>query len=149
MSPPDFGFVTPAVDVLCDEIAQHASDKHIRRKVLAAMNARKVNRSCRSVRDQLRQDSGIFVGYYTGNRPGGGCVLRGKRCSALEEVSAAGPLIWTFPPERILHEFDRDQAIQGRFAGEPAGFAPVLVVGRKAYQVHASGRSGETGDARV
>src|SRR2546430_2560279 len=61
--------VMPAVNVLCNEIADHAADQYVRWKMLARFHARDAHQRGQAVRHDLGERAGIFVSDYACHRP--------------------------------------------------------------------------------
>ena len=133
----------PAVNVLCDEVADQAPDEHVRGKMLLAAYARKVDRRRQTIGEHLGEESGVFMRNDASDRPSGSGVFRREGCATLEKVPAAIPLKRPLTSQRILESFNHHQTVQGRFTGKKSGLAPVIVVGGVAQEPHPSRTSDE------
>src|SRR6267378_3350514 len=127
-----------AVDVLCDEIADHAADEHVRGKMLAGAHPREVDRCRQTIDEQLGERSGVFMRNDPRDRPCGSGMFRRERCATLKKVPAAIPLKRPLTSQRILKSFYHDKTVQGRFTGKKSRLAPVIVVVGVAQQPHPS-----------
>jgi len=78
-----------AVDVLCDEIADHAADEHVRGKMLAARTREKSTVGRQTIDEQLGERSGVFMRNDPRDRPCGSGMFRRERCATLKKVPAA------------------------------------------------------------
>src|SRR5262249_41616476 len=67
----------------------------------------------------------------------------------MKERPAAIALVWTFPLQRILQSFNRDQTDQSGFTCEETGLAPALIVGRKAEEVKSCAAANESCDSVI
>src|SRR5258708_4447890 len=138
-----------AVDVLSDEISDHAANELVRRKMLPGMHPRKVHRHRQSIYEQLGEDSRVFMRNDPRDRPSGSGVFRRERCAALEKVPAAIPLKRPLTSQRILYSFHHDKTVQSRFTGKQSSLAPVIVVRGVAQQPHSTRPADERSYAGV
>src|SRR5260370_1390585 len=139
----------PAVNVLCDEIADQAADEYVRGKMLPGAHARKVDRGRQTIDEQLGEGPGVFMRNHPRDRPSGSGVFRREGCATLEKVPAAIALKRSPTSQRILQSFNNHQAVQGRFTGKKSSLAPVRVVVGVAQQPHPSRGSNERSYACV
>src|SRR5260370_8913038 len=65
----NFWIVMAAINVLRDEITDHASYEPVRRKVLLSLYARDANQGGQAVHHNLAERAGIFERDYSCNRP--------------------------------------------------------------------------------
>src|SRR5258708_10178670 len=128
--------VMAAVDVLCDDIADHAAGEHVRGKMLPGAHARKVDRGRQTIDEQLGEESGVFMRNDSRHRPSGSGVFRREGCTAAEKVPAPIPLKRPLTSQRILQSFNHHQTVQGCFTGKKSSLSPVIVVRGVAQQPH-------------
>ena len=128
-----------AINVLCDEVADHGTNDHVRRKMLLGAHARNVDQRSQTVSHDFSKRARIFVCDDSGNGPCCGGVLRRKRSAAtLEERPASVALIRSLAPQRVLEGLDRHQAVQRGFSREKAGLTPMLIVANVTQRPHSS-----------
>ena len=84
------------------------------------------------------------MGHDSGDRPDCGGVFRGKRGTALPELSIAIVLVRALASGHKFEGLHRNQAVDGRFPTQKARFALVLVMGHEPQKVRA-GRSSDHG----
>ena len=88
----------------------------------------------RSVSQQLRSNSRIFVGNHRSNGPGSRGMLGGKAIASLPEAGILRVRRPGTARDRLDHQ-RRNQGAHSRFAGLPCGFAQVVIVSQLAHQV--------------
>src|SRR5260370_14664556 len=145
----NFWIVMAAINVLRDEITDHASYEHVRRKVLMSLDARDGNQGGQAVHHDLGERAGILVRDDSCNGPCRRRMPGWERSAALKKISAAVTLERTFPAQRVFQALDRDQTVQRGFAGKQTGFAPVLVVRCVTQEPHSPGAAYECRNAGV
>src|SRR5258708_7930230 len=145
----NFRIVMAAINVLRDEITDHASYEHVRRKVLMSLDARDGNQGGQAVHHDLGERAGILVRDDSCNGPCRRRMPGWERSAALKKISAAVTLERTFPAQRVFQALDRDQTVQRGFAGKQTGFAPVLVVRCATQEPHSPSATYECRDAGV
>src|ERR1700733_14293521 len=118
-----------AIDVLGDELADQTAKKNIRRKMLLAPYSRNADEGGQTVANNFWEEAGIFVSKNSGYGPRGSGMLGRKRSTPLEEGAGTIALIGTLATQRIFHELNGDETVDGRFAGKQSGLAPVFVLG--------------------
>src|SRR5215472_11218337 len=125
------------VNILRNEISDHAADQNVRRKMLVRLHTRNIDQRGQSVGEELRQRSGILMRDHTGHRPGCGSMFRGKgSAAALKKGATAIALIWPLAPQGIFHSFNHHEAVDRGFACQKTGLAPMLVVSGMTKQPH-------------
>src|SRR5258708_1885780 len=145
----NFRIVMATINVLRDEITDHASDEHVRRKVLVSLYARDANQGGQAVHHDLGERAGILVRDDSCNGPCRRRMSGWERSAALKKISAAVTLERTFPAQRVFQALDRDQTVQRGFAGKQTGFAPVLVVRCVTQEPHSPGAAYESRDTSI
>src|SRR5271167_3800178 len=101
------------VDILSNEIAYHASDEDIGRKMLAPMNPRVVHQGGQPIGHDFHERTGILVRDDSRYGPCRGRVLRGKRRAILKERPGAVALVRPLTPKRVFEGLNHHKAIQG------------------------------------
>src|SRR5260370_22608395 len=108
----------PAVNVLCDEIADQAADEYVRGKMLPGAHPRKVDRRRQTIDEKLGEESGAFMRNDASHRPSRRGVFRREGATTAEKVPAAIALKRPLTAPRILQSFNHHETVQGRFTGK-------------------------------
>ena len=85
----NFWIVMAAINVLRDQITDHASYEHVRRKVLMSLYARDANQGGQAVHNDLGERAGVFVRDDSCNGPCRRRMPGWERSAALKKISAA------------------------------------------------------------
>src|SRR5437588_774201 len=139
-----------AVNVLRDQIADHAADQHVGRKMLVRFHARNIHQGSQAVSKDFREWTGILMRDNTGNGPRCRSMLRRKgSAAALKERATAIALIRPLTLQRIFQSFDHHETIDRRFARKKTRLTPMIVVRCATQQPHSSPTADERADASI
>src|SRR5258708_19909927 len=92
----NFWIVMAAINVLRDEITDHASYEHVRRKVLMSLYARDANQGGQAVHHNLGERAGVFVPDDSSNGPCRRRMSERQSSPPFKKISTAIPLQRTF-----------------------------------------------------
>src|SRR6266446_4393354 len=134
--------------VSADQIPERASDKNVRRKMLACGHAARANCQGKSVSRYLDRLAWIFRCNYARQREAFRCVSRRKRTVKLVGTSAMRPesplavsFVGTFAVRSKLQSFYYQQGIDDRFRSQTPCFGKVFVVNPQPKEVEPRGTS--------
>src|SRR5260370_1580413 len=117
----------PAVNVLCDEIADQAADEYVRGKMLPGAHPRKVDRRRQTIDEQLGEESAVFMPNDASHRPSRRGVFRREACTTAQKIPAAIALKRPFTSQRPLQSFTPHETLHARSTANNSNLTPVFV----------------------
>ena len=137
------------VDILRNQVSQHASHQDVGRKMLMSLHPGQTDGGRGTIGEKGWNRSTVLVCKDPGDGPRNSRVFGGERSARMEKGSAAVSLIRTLPLQRILQSLHGDQSVQSCFARKKTSFTPAVVVRGKAQEVESGAAADESGDAVV
>src|SRR5947209_1001193 len=129
--------------------SQRTPNDNVGGKVLASCNTRQTYGGCETIRGNLTERAGVFVGQHARYRPGNRRMLGRKGGPALKETAIAISLIRTLASGHFLERVGNHGAVQRRFTGQKSRLAHMVVVREIAEDVRTACRPDQRKDRIV